>query len=220
MCVYAFLTPGFFFWLVLGIYPIIACPVHIESVVSRIHPISKQSHAPIRRLPTRVSIHPSQESHRQAQHRQTDMSTAPVEPRAGDHFPRRPKQCGSQADKFFACFSAKGEQPAGGVRTGVRVGWMGSIDRLNDGAVSISTDGRALTVPIFTRTGQGGRAARAGGVPEGDGGLRRVPAEVFGQEPGQAGALPGACVYPRVCLSSPALCQLHCARSAPCCGCV
>lgn len=44
-------------------------------------------------------------------------AAAPVEPRVADHFPRRPKQCVSQADKFFACFSGKGEQPAGGVRS-------------------------------------------------------------------------------------------------------
>jgi hypothetical protein len=48
---------------------------------------------------------------------------APVEPRVGDHFPRRPKQCGSQADKFFACFSVKGEQPEGGVSARVLMWW-------------------------------------------------------------------------------------------------
>lgn len=43
------------------------------------------------------------------------MSNAPVEPRVADHFPRRAKQCEKQAERFFACFSAKGEQPEGGV---------------------------------------------------------------------------------------------------------
>lgn len=62
-----------------------------------------------------------QPQHHQQQHPFT-MSTAPGEPRVADHFPRRPKQCASQAGKFFACFSSKGEQPEGGVRTYV-VGW-------------------------------------------------------------------------------------------------
>lgn len=34
-------------------------------------------------------------------------------PRVADHFPRKPKQCVSQAEKFFACFSTKGDQPEG-----------------------------------------------------------------------------------------------------------
>lgn len=48
------------------------------------------------------------------------MSTAPVEPRVADHFPRKAKGCEKPAEKFFACFSAKGEQPEGGVRQGYR----------------------------------------------------------------------------------------------------
>jgi hypothetical protein len=31
-------------------------------------------------------------------------------PRVADYFPRRPKPCQAAADKFFACFSLKGEQ--------------------------------------------------------------------------------------------------------------
>jgi|EP00624_Nannochloropsis_granulata_P005847 hypothetical protein len=31
-------------------------------------------------------------------------------PRVADYFPRRPKACHAAADKFFACFSLKGEQ--------------------------------------------------------------------------------------------------------------
>lgn len=35
--------------------------------------------------------------------------------RLADHFPRQPKPCRAVAQTFFACFTAKGEQPPEGV---------------------------------------------------------------------------------------------------------
>ncbi|TFJ84722.1 hypothetical protein NSK_003754 [Nannochloropsis salina CCMP1776] len=40
------------------------------------------------------------------------MTSQDGELRVGDHFPRHPKACRVPAEKFFACFSSKGEQRA------------------------------------------------------------------------------------------------------------
>lgn len=88
--------------------------------VRRLHP-----HPHIPNIPTnrRASINKCGETRpyrpQAHAHAATMPSPAPVEPRVADHFPRKAKQCEKPAERFFACFSAKGDQPAGGVSRAV-----------------------------------------------------------------------------------------------------